>query len=59
MQSCPLQPGFLRNKPRNATVRATMNCRCAVIDGDAFRALAAQGTTLRKQLLLEAQTYCS
>ena len=32
-------------------------CRCAAIAGDAFRGLTGEGTVLRRQLLLEAQTY--
>jgi len=48
---------FMRNKPRNATVRALMACRCAAIAGETFRTLAAEGTVLRRQLMLEAQTY--
>jgi CRP-like cAMP-binding protein len=49
--------GFLRNKPRNATVRALMACRCAAIEGDVFRVLVGEGTALRRRLLLESQTY--
>ena len=48
---------FLRNKPRNATVRALNNCRCAAIEGHLFKVLVGEGTALRRLLLLEAQTY--
>lgn len=55
--SFTLRLGFLRDKPRNATVRALVPCRCAAIEGDVFRVLIGEGTALRKRLLLEAQTY--
>ena len=48
---------FLRNKPRNATVRALTACRCAAVEGHLFRVLVGEGTVFRKRLLAEAQTY--